>query len=77
MQTTVKHSNNNVVVYIAFGERAVELGLFPVRFATHSKRTQFARKPKVTAPTDEPSMLDKLPGFTEPEHLIQTNMAFV
>lgn len=68
MQTTVKHGPRELVVYIAFGDHAVEVRLFPFKWMRHSKRTKFARKP-----TPEPN---PLPGFVEPEHPPQTNTAF-
>lgn len=66
MQTTVKHTKG-VVAYLALGERAVEIRLFPWKFQVHRKRLAYARvQTKVgEGPT--------LPGFTEPEHPPQTN----
>ena len=79
MQTTVKHGPGSFVAYVAFGERALEVGLRPFRWAVHSKRTQFSRK-KAKAEINGFETVSRpgptagvLPGFVEPEHPPQTN----
>lgn len=72
MQTTVKHGPGSFVAYVAIGEKALEIGLFPPRWALHSKRTQLSRK-KPRPPVSAVETVAVLPGFVEPEHPPQTN----
>lgn len=75
MQTTVKHTKG-AVFYLAIGERAVEIRLFPWSFQIHTKRTELGRRklPKLVPPVKAPET-PVLPGFKEPEHPPQTNTA--
>lgn len=73
MQTTVKHTHG-FVAYLALGERAVEIRLFPWSFQIHTKRTEFGRRKPKPAPVAVPPE-PMLPGFKEPEHPPHTNTA--
>lgn len=71
MQTTVKHTPGQVVLYLGVGNRAYELRLFPWksrRFTALHKRT-ISPKPQPAQASPAP---DPLPGFVEPEHPPQT-----
>jgi len=74
MRTTVKHGPKQLVVYVGFGDSAVEVGLFPWKWTRHTKRTAPARK-KLRLVTEKASEPSSLPGFVEPEHPPQTSTA--
>jgi hypothetical protein len=66
MQTTVKHTKG-FVAYLAVGERAVEIRLFPWSFQVHTKRTEFGRrKPKPAQAFNAPPVASALPPVTAP-----------